>query len=89
MADWWKVFKGDTAPQRPVEDRDFAAEALAMLPSLPYGPETWTTWTNAVKEKTGRKGRALFMPLRLAVTGRAHGPEMADVMPLMQVAPKL
>ena len=41
-----------------------------------------------MKEKTGRKGRALFMPLRLAVTGRAHGPEMADVMPLLQVAPK-
>ncbi len=88
MADWWKVFRGETSPQVPVEDREFVAEALAMLPPLPYGPETWSEWTGAVKEKTGRKGKALFMPLRLAVTGRPHGPEMADVLPLMQVAPK-
>ena len=89
IADWWQLFKEGPKPTIPVEDRDFVAEALAMLPPLPYGPETWSEWTSAVKEKTGRKGKTLFMPLRLAVTGRAHGPEMADVMPLMQVAPKL
>lgn len=89
MVDWWHLFKEGPKPSVPLEDREFVAEALAMLPPLPYGPDTWSSWTRAVKEKTGRKGRALFMPLRLAVTGRAHGPEMADVMPLMQVVPKL
>jgi glutamyl-tRNA synthetase len=89
MADWWHLFRDGAKPAIPLEDRDFVAEALALLPPLPYGADTWATWTNAVKEKTGRKGRALFMPLRLAVTGRAHGPEMADVMPLMRAAPKL
>ncbi len=88
MADWWKVFSHGAKPQIPVEDREFVSEALALLPPPPYGPETWAAWTDAVKQKTGRKGRALFMPLRLAVTGRTHGPEMADVMPLMQAAPK-
>ena len=89
MADWWALFRDGAKSSIPVEDREFVAEALTLLPPLPYGPDTWASWTNAVKEKTGRKGRALFMPLRLAVTGRAHGPEMADVLPLMQVAPKL
>jgi glutamyl-tRNA synthetase len=60
-----------------------------MLPEPPYGPETWGEWTEAVKQATGRKGKALFMPLRKAVTGRARGPEMADVMRLMQVRPRL
>jgi len=88
MADWWQVFSQGAAPAVEDEDRDFVAQAMALLPQPPYGPDTWATWTNAVKEATGRKGRGLFMPLRLAVTGRAKGPEMADVMPLMQVHPK-
>ena len=46
---------------------------------------TWGEWTSAVKEATGRKGKGLFMPLRKALTGQASGPEMADVMPLLQV----
>ncbi len=47
------------------------------------------TWTEAVKQATGRKGKALFMPLRKAVTGLERGPEMADVMPLLQGKPRL
>jgi glutamyl-tRNA synthetase len=52
-------------------------------------PETWGDWTTAVKEATGRKGKALFMPLRKAVTGLEKGPEMADVMRLLQKKPTL
>ncbi|WP_172292415.1 glutamate--tRNA ligase [Pseudoruegeria sp. HB172150] len=90
MAGWWELFrKGPQSVELDEGDREFVAEAFAMLPPLPYGPETWGEWTAAVKEKTGRKGKQLFMPLRLAVTGRARGPEMADVLPLLQVAPKL
>lgn len=58
---------------------------MTLLPEPPYDADTWGTWTAAVKEKTGRKGKGLFMPLRRAVTGMDRGPEMADVMPLMQV----
>jgi glutamyl-tRNA synthetase len=60
-----------------------------LLPEPPYGPETWGDWTGAVKEATGRKGKGLFMPLRKAVTGRERGPEMADVMRLLQKKPTL
>ena len=55
-----------------------------MLPPPPYDADTWSNWTAAVKEATGRKGKALFMPLRKALTGQERGPEMADLMPLLQ-----
>ena len=58
---------------------------MALLPPPPYEDDTWATWTAQVKAATGRKGKGLFMPLRKAVTGQAHGPEMADLMPLLQV----
>ena len=45
--------------------------------------ESWGAWTSALKQETGRKGRALFMPLRLALTGQAHGPEMQHLLPLI------
>ena len=89
MAEWWEMFRDGATPLVADEDRDFVAEALAMLGDPPYDGETWARWTAAVKEKTGRKGRALFMPLRKAVTGRERGPEMADVMPLLQNKPAL
>jgi glutamyl-tRNA synthetase len=89
LAPWWVLFRDGAAPMVADEDRAFVAQALAMLPPLPFDDTTWGTWTNAVKEATGRKGKALFMPLRLAVTGQVHGPEMAQVMPLLQKRPVL
>ena len=58
---------------------------MTLLPPPPYTDATWGEWTTAVKDATGRKGKGLFMPLRKALTGQASGPEMADVMPLLQV----
>ena len=66
------------------EDADFVAEALTLLPATPFDAQTWSDWTKAVKEATGRKGRALFMPLRKALTGMDHGPDMGQLMPLLQ-----
>ncbi len=87
MAQWWALFRDGAAPLVDDEDRDFVATALNLLGEPPYGPDTWGTWTSDVKEATARKGRGLFMPLRKAVTGRERGPEMAEVMPLLQVKP--
>ncbi len=67
------------------EDKDFVAEALTLLPAMPFTDTSWADWTAAVKEKTGRKGRGLFMPLRKALTGMQHGPDMGQLMPLLQV----
>ncbi len=82
---WWKMMREGAEPQIDPEDADFVKEALALLPEGPFDGETWGAWTAAVKEATGRKGRALFMPLRKALTGQAHGPDMSALMPLLQV----
>ena len=84
---WWPVFEGRATPVVADEDREFVSQAFEILGDPPYSAETWSAWTNAVKEATGRKGKGLFMPLRLAVTGQARGPEMAEVMPLLLKKP--
>lgn len=89
VAAWWALFRDGATPLVADEDRAFVAEAFGMLGEPPYTGDTWGEWTAAVKEATGRKGKGLFMPLRQAVTGRQRGPEMAEVMPLLQVKPKL
>jgi len=89
LKDWWKLFSEGAAPLVTEEDRDFVAEAFAILGEPPYTEETWAEWTSAVKEATGRKGKGLFMPLRKAVTGLERGPEMAHVMPLLEKKPSL
>ncbi len=89
VADWWAMFRDGATPLVADEDRAFIAEAFDLLPPLPYHATTWSSWTTAVKEATGRKGKGLFMPLRKAITGRERGPEMADVMPLLQKRPAL
>lgn len=89
LAGWWDVFANGAVAEVAEDDRDFVAEAFGILGEPPYDGDTWSTWTTAVKEATGRKGKGLFMPLRHAVTGRTRGPEMADVMPLLQVKPKV
>ena len=89
MAAWWALFRDGATPLVADEDREFVAQAFDMLPELPFDGTTWSAWTTAVKEATGRKGKGLFMPLRQAITGRQRGPEMADVMPLLQVKPSL
>ena len=85
VKDWAEiVLEGAEAVIDP-EDEEFVATALQMLPEGPYTEATWDEWTTEVKAATGRKGRALFRPLRRALTGRDTGPEMAHLMPLLQV----
>jgi glutamyl-tRNA synthetase len=88
MADWWTLFRDGATPLIDDADRAFVAQALALLPAQPWTTATWGQWTSAVKEATGRKGKDLFRPLRRALTGRDAGPEMADVMPLLQKVPQ-
>jgi glutamyl-tRNA synthetase len=85
LSGWWAMFRDGADPVIEEGDEDFIKEAMAMLPDMPFDESTWSNWTAAVKEATGRKGRGLFRPLRLALTGQEHGPEMAAVMPLLQV----
>ncbi|MCQ0969093.1 glutamate--tRNA ligase (plasmid) [Paracoccus sp. TK19116] len=85
LGDWWRIMHEGAVPEIEPEDADFIAQAMTLLPPPPYTDATWGEWTSKVKEATGRKGKGLFMPLRKALTGQAHGPEMAELMPLLQV----
>lgn len=75
-----KIVKGPITPV--IEDAAFAEAALRLLPET-IGADAWSVWTNAVKSETGAKGKGLFMPLRLALTGQPHGPDMAAIVPLI------
>ncbi|HBQ36824.1 MAG TPA: glutamate--tRNA ligase, partial [Rhodobacteraceae bacterium] len=81
---WWKLCRDGADPVVADEDADFVAQALAMLPEKPWDSGTWGEWTKAVKADSGRKGRGLFMPLRKALTGMDHGPDMSHLLPLLQ-----
>ena len=85
LAAWWTLFSEGADPVIDAEDAEFVAQAMAMLPQGPFDDTTWKTWTGAVKEATGRKGKGLFMPLRKALTGQSHGPDMSATMTLLQV----
>jgi glutamyl-tRNA synthetase len=80
---WHDIVSGTVKPVIAMEDRDFIAAAARLLPAAPWNNETWKAWTEALKSETGRKGKGLFMPLRLALTGLDHGPELALLLPLI------
>ena len=80
---WQAVIDGPVHATPTAEDAAFIAQARSLLPPEPWDASTWKTWTEAVKAATGRKGKALFMPLRLALTGLDHGPELAQLLPLI------
>lgn len=80
-AGWWPVIHGPIRPG--VADPSFAEAAAALLPPEPWSEATWGDWTKSVAKATGRKGKDLFLPLRLALTGRSHGPELKSLLVLI------
>ncbi len=82
---WWRIVCDGPRekPEFSGEDTAFLRDAFGLLPEEPWEPNVWKDWTEAIKKATGRKGKALFMPLRLALTGLASGPELADLLPLL------
>ena len=83
-AEWWQVVTGPVAaPALAEEDRGYLATAADLLTRMEWGNEPWQALTSALKDASGRKGKALFLPLRQALTGHDHGPEMAALLPLI------
>jgi glutamyl-tRNA synthetase len=82
---WWRIVR--QGPAAPVdlsdEDAEYVRGAFDALPPEPWDSSTFKIWVDAIKEKTGRKGKALYEPLRLAITGLPSGPELADLLPLL------
>ena len=81
VAEWWSICHGSVEPV--IEDRPFCAAAAELLPPEPWDESSWSVWTKAVAVATGRKGRELFHPLRLALTGLDHGPELKHLLPML------
>jgi glutamyl-tRNA synthetase len=80
-AEWWRLVTGPIKqPEFSDEDRSYLAEAAQ---ALGWGDDPWHALTSALKDSTGRKGKALFLPLRQALTGMDHGPDMAELLPLI------
>ena len=78
---WWQVVKGPLQPV--ITDAALCEQAAMLLPSEPWDESTWERWAADVKQATGIKGKALFQPLRLALTAREHGPELKLLLPLV------
>ncbi len=81
VEDWLAIIHGPVKPV--IDNKDFIEMAASLLPSGDWDATTWKAWTTAVKEETGAKGRGIYMPLRQAVTGLDHGPEMKTLLPLI------
>ena len=79
--EWWQICHQEIAPV--IEDKDLCLAAIDRLPAGEISADIWKSWTSAVAGATGKKGRSLFMPLRLALTGRNAGPEIAGLLPFM------
>ncbi|HWH18826.1 MAG TPA: glutamate--tRNA ligase [Allosphingosinicella sp.] len=82
-ADWWEILHGHIEHEAASEDREFLRAAAEVAGAVEWSRAPWAELTARLKEATGRSGKALFLPLRLALTGRASGPEMAALLPLI------
>jgi glutamyl-tRNA synthetase len=82
-ADWWAVVEGPVAATADAADAEFLREAAIAAAAIDWTADPWHALTGALKERTGRKGKSLFLPLRRALTGRDHGPDMAALLPLI------
>lgn len=80
---YWEVVAGTIIPPVIEGERDFLRKALELLPPKPWDSEVWSAWTKELKSATSRSGKSLFMPIRLALTGLDHGPDMKTLLPLM------
>ncbi|MGB0785600.1 MAG: glutamate--tRNA ligase [Alphaproteobacteria bacterium] len=78
---WLEILDGNIEPI--IEDKEYISLALECFPSGDVDEATWAKWTGSLRDRSGRKGKALFMPLRLALTGQTHGPDMARIIARM------
>lgn len=81
IKEWWDVTNNPVTAD--ITDPAFTAAAAEVLPPAPWNEGTFNVWINSVKEKTGKKGKELFMPIRIALTGMEHGPELPVLLPLL------
>ena len=80
---WWDILNESVVADLNADEWGFIHSVSGLLPPAPWDEATWDAWLAAIKPTTPRKGKELFMPLRLALTGREHGPELKKLLPLL------
>lgn len=83
LTDWWKICRGDIETRIEPDNHEFIRQAHALLPTGPWDQNPWDNWISKIQEETGRKGKLLFQPLRQALTGQDHGPELKSILGMM------
>ncbi len=78
---WWHIVNSDEIYE--IKDKEYLHIAANLLPLDPFTTKSWEEWTENINKKTGKKGKELFMPLRIALTGLEKGPELKYLMPLL------
>ncbi len=78
---WWDICTCEIVPI--IDSKEVTKAAAVLLPAGPVDASIWKMWTTAIATETGKKGKGLFMPLRLALTGRDSGPELASLLAIM------
>ena len=84
LSAWWDLMEKGAEPKIDDQDREFVLKAVSLLPPGQFDANTWKTWTQNVTEVTGRSGKNLYMPLRQALTGMSHGPDMGHLLPFLK-----
>ena len=84
LSAWWDLMEKGAEPKIDDQDREFVRKAVSLLPPGQFDSNTWKTWTQNVTEVTGRSGKNLYMPLRQALTGMSHGPDMGHLLPFLK-----
>ena len=84
LSAWWDLMEKGAEPNIDDQDREFVLKAVSLLPPGQFDANTWKTWTQNVTEVTGRSGKNLYMPLRQALTGMSHGPDMGHLLPFLK-----
>jgi glutamyl-tRNA synthetase len=83
VQDWWQLCAQPLTPVIAAEDLPLTTLAVELLPEGEITLATWDIWLAAIQQKTERRGKKLFMPIRLALTGMANGPELKQLLPLL------
>jgi glutamyl-tRNA synthetase len=81
VEDWWQICKKQVTPI--IDDKELMVHAIATFPESALNENSWNEWTKILSEKSGKKGKMLFMPLRKALTAMEHGPELKSMLPLI------
>ena len=84
LSAWWDLMEKGAEPKIDDQEREFVLKAVSLLPPGQFDANTWKTWTQNVTEVTGRSGKNLYMPLRKALTGMSHGPDMGHLLPFLK-----